>query len=327
MILQMVVMVWLVYAVLESTGNTDLISFAMILGGIAQTISVAGTGSGLGGAMTSDEKIVGTGTNPNSLAFIMVWCAASALLFWNSNGKWVRTRKTVVIVLVSISVYVLLASGSRKSTLAMGLLLFMWVTVGRGEATKGIKGLILPAIMGILLVIAAMSFAQEFTEKTPAGRRFVQFSSQGQGDIGSAVEDDARYEMYIEGLKISAEHPIFGVGVNNFGKYYHLGCYSHSNYMEPLATTGLIGFLLFQSFYFILIMRIRGLLRNRLDFVVRYRLKVFLMTMIVICVIGIGAPHYSNAPVYLIMTAISVYTYRLQRNGLMPANAMRVSSV
>ena len=135
----------------------------------------------------------------------------------------------------------------------------------------------------------------------------------GGGSIFQGFEHNVRHDMYVEGFKIFLQHPIFGVGLNNFGKYFYTGQYSHSDYMEPLATTGLVGFAFYQAFYVILFLRTRRLLKVVTDPGVRYKLKMILIGLGAIMVIGFGAPHYTSQAVFLLLLAFSVYTWNLQR--------------
>jgi O-antigen ligase len=114
--------------------------------------------------------------------------------------------------------------------------------------------------------------------------------------------------MYADGLEIFFEYPIFGVGLSNFGAYFRTGQYSHSDIMEPLATTGLFGFILYQSFYLLLIARVWRLLKCAGNDSTRYRLRMILLGVLTILVLGLGTPHYTSAPVFLLLTAFSVST-------------------
>ncbi len=310
-LLQMFVMVWVAYAIMSNLKNVDVVFLALMTGGLVQIVFVLGGATGLQYAIHPSQRELGTATNPNSLGFAMVWCTLCALSFWRVHGSWRVIRQALILTLVVAAIFVMLASGSRKSALAMGLLVFSWAVFGRATV-KSIRNLYASVIIGGVLVFGFVSIAPDLMDSTVVGRRFQQSSGEGVGGIGEAFERDGRYDMYVDGLRIFLEHPVFGVGLNNFQRYFYSGQYSHSEYIEPLATTGLIGFALYQSFYILLLLRIRRLLGVVHDRVIRYRLKVILLGIMAIMVIGLGAPHYTNSPVFLLLTAFSVYTWNLR---------------
>ena len=137
----------------------------------------------------------------------------------------------------------MLASGSRKSTIALGFLIGGWALFA-SSPRKSIGGL-LPRFVLFGLVMTVLAVVTPFVmENTLVGRRFEIFAESGSGDLASAVRQQGRYAMYVEGVKMFIRHPVCGVGLNNFGAHFVTGQYSHSDYIEPLATTGVIGFVL-----------------------------------------------------------------------------------
>ena len=310
--LQVVVMVWATYAISTVSRSANAVFLGLVAGALVQIVLVLSDAADLRAFMSVGDRTLGSMRNPNSLGFLMVWCVVCALVFWQGSRRGRMVRKALTLAVVPPAVFVLLASGSRKSALAMGLVLFGWATFGRGT-TMNVGRVVGSVIVGGVVVIGFVTILPELAERTPVGRRFQQFADSGGGDIGQAIVRERRYDMYVAGLRIAVDHPIAGVGLNNFGKYFYSGQYSHSDFIEPLATTGLVGFVLYQSFYFLLISRILRLLRVVRDRKDRYRLRVYLMGIMAIMVIGLGAPHYTSSPVFLLLTAFSVSTWTLQR--------------
>ncbi len=320
-LLQIFIMVWAAYAILRNMGGVDVVFLALMTGAFIQIGFVAtGTAAagGIGNLMGSSQRVLGITKNPNSLGFFMVWCVICALVFWYGSRRSALYRKPFVLAVIAVATVVLFASGSRKSTLAWGLLVFAWVIFARGTA-RGVPKIASWVVVGSVVLFGVVTFGPDLLEKTTVGRRFNQFLQEGGGDVGDAARSNIRYRMYVDGLKISVEHPVFGVGLNNFGVYFNTGQYSHSDYIEPLVTTGLVGFVLYQSFYFFLISRILRLLRVVRDRKDRYRLRVYLLGIMAIMVIGLGSPHYTNLPVFLLLTAFSVSTWALQRRLMQEA--------
>ena len=311
-LLQVFLVVWATAAITAHSRNRDVVFYAILAGALIQIWFVIIGAGGMEAVMSSSDRATGTANNSNFLGFLMVWSAFCAMLFWNYDVRLRWLPRGAILAYLPLASYVLLASGSRKSTLAMGLLLYLWA-VFVAQAKRGLLNLLLSLAIGGLLLVSFVHFLPNFIEKTTAGRRFQEFVDDGRGDVTVSVQREGRLDMYLEGLNIFGRSPLIGVGLNNFQNHYRTGQNSHSNYIEPLATTGLLGFFLFQTSFILPLLRIRRLLDVIRDQAVRYRLKVYLLGIMAIMVLGVGAPFYTSSPVYLILTAISMSTWRLQR--------------
>ena len=74
------------------------------------------------------------------------------------------------------------------------------------------------------------------------------------------TEDISRVMLIWYGWNWFLEHPVFGVGVNNFRALSNLvplfagkNFYAHNNYIEMLVGCGLVGFILYYSAHFYLL--------------------------------------------------------------------------
>jgi len=316
---QMFVMVWIGYGILRAVKAGENAIFAGIILGAAVEIFLVISGVQSLEAIQSNpkhvERVEGLTDNPNSLGFIMVWCAASVLIFWKGQrAKFRLLWKILSFALIGACAYVLLATGSRKSSVAFVFVLWAWAAFALPEgAGKGARRVVLSFILGGVALWFFAAYGMEWAANTPVGIRWRQFLEKGGGSLAQGFEQNVRYDMYVEGVKIFLHHPIFGVGLNNFGKYFYTGQYSHSDYIEPLATTGLIGFVLYQAFYVLLFLRMVRLLKALRDPRTRYKIKMMLISLGAIMIIGFGAPHYTNQTVFLLLAAFSVYTWELER--------------
>lgn len=324
---QVLAMVWIVYLILRTMERVDVVFLGLIAGGLLQ-IGVVATGQSVGGESPLADPMVrlaGTMLNPNGLGFLMVWSVLCAFFFWEGRKRLVGIRRFLILSLVPVAGFVVLASGSRKSAIAFALLLYAWIVFGRG-AVRSPAGVVASLGLAVLVLAAGATWLPDLVADTAVGRRFDQFMEAGGGEIGGAIAANPRSTMYVEGLKMFFDYPLFGVGLNNFGAHFDMGYYSHSDLIEPLATTGLPGFLLYQSFYLLLILRARRLLKVVTDREQRYRLKSVLLGVMSILVIGLGAPHYTTSPVFLLLTAFSVFTFQLERQVLAQRVVARCSS-
>ncbi|MBN1461629.1 MAG: O-antigen ligase family protein [Armatimonadetes bacterium] len=312
-LLQVLAMIWVVYAILSNLGRPEVVFLAIPVGGLVQIGRILSGAADLEALMDPFSRLTGTNVNPNSLGFLMVWSVVCSLFMWQAATRVKVFRRVLILAMIAASCFFVLASGSRKSAVALGVLLFVWSVFGRsGSMRKG--GLLLSLFVGGAFLYVFLAIAPGLAESTSTGYRFRQLLEEGSGDVGEIIQHQRRFEMYANGLALFLDHPVFGVGLNNFGRYFYSGQMSHSDYMEPLATTGLVGFVLYQAFYVLLIRRAWNLLSAVRERNTRYRLKAILMGILAIMIIGLGSPHYTNVPVFLMLTAFSAYTWRLQRN-------------
>jgi O-antigen ligase len=309
---QTMVMVWVIYAILRTRQTVNLVLLAIVTGGLIQ-IAALWLGQTDMLAAAKAERQMGLTNNPNSLGFRMIWCVLSSLMFWHVQGRWRMLFRAGILALISIAGFVILSTGSRKSSLAFVFAFLCW-TAYASSAVHGIRAYLARIfaagiLLGILTVIMPLVL-----DNTIVGKRFKRFFDQGQGRLVAAVKAQDRYDMYVEGFVIFIENPLFGVGLDNFKAHSFFKNYSHSDYIEPLTNTGLIGFLLYHSFYAFLLFRSFALLRWVKDTEIIYRLKMIIISVLTIMIIGLGAPHYASQLVFIILTTFSVYTWQIQRS-------------
>jgi O-antigen ligase len=315
-VLQILIMVWVVYSILQMRKHSGIfgaIYIAFVCGGLFQVGTVIG-GVQSPFSLLEESRILGATDNPNTLGLIMNWTSLCALFFWYPySRKSLNFQKSAILILLMVCGYIILSSASRKSAIAFVFLLFAWAiyaSIPRRNLLFQLKRFIL----GFGVIMMVWGLLPLIAEQTTIGWRFMDFINKGGGSIQSALEAQDRYWMYVDGLKIFLEHPIFGVGMYNFAHYFYGGEYSHSNYIEPLATTGLIGFVLYQAFYVCILYRAIRLLKIVRDLTVIYNLKMISIGMLVIMVIGFGAPYFTNQMVYILLTAFMTYTWDLKKS-------------
>lgn len=307
-LVQMLIMAWASYCVLRIQRSYALVPLGLLAGALIQVALVflgVGTVGPESDLMSVEGRVAGSTTNPNNLGFIMVWGALSALFFWRGSHRWRLLRHAAILLMLALTGFVLLATGSKKSTIGFGVLLFLWIAWGL-RRERGMRQAITGMIAGVAVISFVLLVGPKLIGGTPVGHRFEVFLEQGGGSIEVAAQSNIRYYMYTEGFKIAARNPIFGVGLNNFGEHFFTTQYSHSDLMESLATTGVVGFVLYQGFFAILLYRARRLLRFRSDATTRYRIRMQIVGIAVMVVIGLGAPHFYSQPVFLLLTSFSV---------------------
>lgn len=260
-IFQLFVLLFVVYYLVRREGETWFIQWGFLIG--LGVIAVLGAGQ-MSLAVESGDRFsfdpTGQGTeedsmNPNRFAqysniFILL---AIKAIFIDVRLAWKRgTSKILVLVSVAFSVLcayqIIFATGSRKGIILLFLLCAGGAIVYfRGHLTLGRifggVGLGVAALAGTLLLLVQSEHLERFRTLFDFGSIYVR-----------EVSLLTREEMYLAGLKMWVQSPIWGQGFEAF-RLTEFGTYSHSNYIELLANHGIIGFVVFYALHFVAIKR------------------------------------------------------------------------
>jgi len=172
-------------------------------------------------------------SNPNDLAMNIALNWPLCLAFLLSGRGLARKMFWGVGMLVMI--YAVMATYSRAGFMALSLavVLCLWEFGVRGKRFLLLAGAVL---CGLVLIVAV---PQNYSKRleTLAGK-----FQQGDMDNGSS---EARKDLLVKSLKITATHPIFGIGPGNFQAYTHLWRVTHNTYTELSSECGIPALLLF----------------------------------------------------------------------------------
>lgn len=320
-LLQMCIMIICIYGMLRLRMSERLLYSVIIVGCVVQMLAVR-----LGYSLDLDENEIISGVeqlgenrvsglvgNANGLGFIMLSGVHCAMQMWRMKPSPLNLLWKILLVCFLISaIYMTFATGSRKTTMALGMLVVSWL-VWLLPQNKGVSVLLLRIVLVLSIIAVSGTILAFVMNDTVVGQRFIALSERGGGSIVEGAEEDVRADMYKEGWKLFLAHPIAGVGLGHFQLYYWKGMYSHSDYMEPLACTGLVGFIIYQSFNLFLLMRISRLRRRVRDADEKYKLGAMLLTLVVHLLLGVGCPYWSAQRPYILLTIFATYTWMLER--------------
>jgi O-antigen ligase len=227
------------------------------------------------GGRFSEERVAGTTGNANVLAFILLLACIVSLDLLSQYRNLVLRSALVLNSLLILPI--LLATGSRKGLIGFFLVVGIWLLHATAKAKQKrllsimLAGLVVAALVALYLprIVESPHFARfQNLERYVKGERLVEQETSLSGRAGLARI----------GIGLAFRNPAFGVGIDQF-RYYDQSLrlsqiehtYSHSNVIEVLADTGLIGFTLYHATYVILALRLRRLWRGRrLDSIGRY---------------------------------------------------------
>jgi O-antigen ligase len=190
-------------------------------------------------------------SNPNDLAAYCILQLAMALGLSSIEGKGpVRLATRIGLLLVPL---LILLTKSRGAFLgfAVFLLFALWGQKRRGRA------------IGITLLVASAVLV--VAPKNSLDRVFALWKIEQTGNVAAADEEgsaEQRYEIWKVARLIIREHPVTGVGLGAYPMVHNL--YSrqpqfnptawgrrdtHSTYLNVMAETGFIGFIIFAASY------------------------------------------------------------------------------
>lgn len=275
-----------------------LISYVFLGIFFAAAIQIAGIKLGFQTEDVLDkERQYGLTNNPNSYGLKMVYSSIPLLVFL--KYKKFKINLSVILAIMFLTLYLneAFASGSRKAVIgfafwAVGFLVVY--AMNKNRKINIFKGVIILAGLALLLYFVAPIIL----EGTIVQDRFLMGEERG------GVEGDIRYQMYIFGFDIFAQHPFLGIGLNNYRELFFTGQYSHSDYIESLASTGIFGFILYQSFFIVPL--IKSIRLSKLVAQKNTRFFLLFSSLSVLCIkfIGTGVILYTSPSVMLMMACI-----------------------
>ena len=184
------------------------------------------------------------GLNPNAFGIIMlmgIFC-----FFVLSIGK----RPAFLLfslTAIGFILYGVMLTGSRKTLLGILLFIGIWfVTQFIPALYRKSPILCITVTFASIMTVAGLLliFWQPLSE-TPMVQRLMHFSDES-GNI-------VRLSMYGTAIDLLLQHPLLGIGFNQFQFIGGFGFYSHSTYAELLSCTGIIGTIVYGAVFIIMI--------------------------------------------------------------------------
>lgn len=174
--------------------------------------------------------------NSGEYAIQMLIYGSLAMAFVISlSSKWSILKKTIFYIAAIMGFLSVMGASSRGSQVALAII-FVWIVL---KQKNGFKGL-------VLLLLVSVTLFNFLPEEQKA-----RFSSSGSD--GSSLQRLAYIDI---GLKSIQEHPVIGVGYNNWVPYMRsiypegVGPYetvqvAHNIYIQCAAELGLVGLMFF----------------------------------------------------------------------------------
>lgn len=208
----------------------------------------------------SGEERLGTEITGNANVFTALFMYSGVFASWFMVFEEKTIYKIVYALLFLFILFIMILSGGRKTIISIMMSLIVFMIMKEGGKKSYVKNLIFAILIvfGIFFIIMNNSFLYDLIGERFEGL-FNLFTGKGS-DIGG---DDIREQMFVLAIDGWLDKPILGHGIDSF-KFYNQSVtghfyYSHNNFVELLYDVGIIGFLLFYSFYFYIYRSLRNI--------------------------------------------------------------------
>jgi len=216
-------------------------------------------------------------SNANAYTINLAFLSLFSMCYFVENSKRKLNSTFILLTFLYIcSFYFTMLSGSRKTVIFYLFIFIYWVFLNREIVLRVVKNNIIKLCLKALLAYSIFSFLYWFYNSSFSARILtaLSFLSDGKTQEGSINE---RMDLLYKGLELWNSAPLLGVGFDGFRTYSGFGKYSHNNYVEILANTGIISFFVYYFFTFLLFVSI---LKFKRKAEVKYILLLMLTGMV-----------------------------------------------
>lgn len=239
-IIQIGTLIFLISANTSLYKNLSIIMIAIAIGGIIVGISSYLSGEfQIASDIEARSQASGITKNANSFAYHLLFVIFAIFYFWEKKSS-ILWRILLLAFVVGIMIAVIF-SGSRKGFLGVLAFLALWYLFCQSK--KFLKNTSTTFVVLLLLIVGTYYTTNYVMSQTYLGKRFEHLEKYG---------DSIRIMLYKEGFEMIRNNPIMGVGLDNFRVFSASGLYSHSDYIEVAADTGIVGFFLYFLIYLLL---------------------------------------------------------------------------
>ncbi len=212
-------------------------------------------------------RLRGTLNNANLFGLVLLVSVGGLLYFFSIyKSKFV---KLLIIPVMIFMFYMIAETGSRKALIMVIMVLGVYFYfIFRETVKKSIVGAMAIGVLGVSGLIGGAIYVQNSPHYDRIQRIITAIEKDDMSRAGGS--ERGRLQLYAKGFEVVQNNPGFGVGLDNFrvlsggGFGVKVGTYSHSNIIELIAGTGIIGFLLYYAMYVMIAMRLFRLRKCKL---------------------------------------------------------------
>ena len=246
--------------------------------------------------ITTDAEL-----SDNDIGALMAFGCFSIMFAWGRRGKTSLMLSALKAAGFICCVIVIFLAGSRKSIGAVALMLVLLLLLCMRDyaGNTRFQRFVVVLIIGAAVYFIVTEYLLQYATQTNLYDRLF-----GDNAEGAADSDKIRMDLYRWALEDFWNHPLFGLGFNQYDA--HHGNYSHSTYVEPLACSGLTGLLYLYPYYSMVKKQIYLIRRSRRGSSARLRQKEIFVYLCMALFVAVGIPYmYKDIPCILLGTIIA----------------------
>ncbi|HIP45128.1 MAG TPA: hypothetical protein EYG93_07350 [Sulfurospirillum arcachonense] len=194
------------------------------------------------------RRFIGTTMISNTIGAMALFSLFGSIFILQNAKNYLWIFIHVVNILAAY--YIIILTASRSSLVISSLVVFIFMVQLLLNKTTRVYLLLFAGLI-FLLILSLVDLSLLYTKVSYAFYRL----SGIFGTLDGQSADSSTTERFLF-LKITVavflDNPLFGTGVNTTRVFLN-GFYAHNNYIEILATTGLLGWLIYYSIFIHLI--------------------------------------------------------------------------
>lgn len=308
-LVQVVVMVVIVSYYAKNTRCVFWLLFSVLVGVAIIGVFAVITGDFQRAEVEGEEaRLAGLTLNANAFGMAILYGMIVLLHYFRSTRSVLL--KAGIVGLILLSARFVIASGSRKSFIAMIALVAVWffLTYGKELTRKPMVAIVM--LIGIVFFGVYTAY---LLRDTVLMQRFLGAEKvlAGGSEEGSVL---TRLTMIREGISLTLTHPLLGIGLDHFRMYSVTGMYAHNNYAEVFATTGIPGGIFYMMIYIVLIYHLLKIGKYSLTDNQKNLVNLFKTFIVVRLLLDVGVVSYYSKMEWIVLAIAIGFVNHLQRD-------------
>jgi O-antigen ligase len=220
-------------------------------------------------------RVMGTVGSPNTLALLMILSMLVSIYVIEVKNNINKFIYFLLYVNIFVSLYIIVLTISKKGILFGFFLFFIYILF----LLKRVKNILKIFISLILFSVAIYNFVGIETLNNNLERvksRFSYMSEAFESKVVTLNSTTYRKILIKDGLEKFQNKPLLGYGLDNYKYVSVIKEYAHNNYVELLASLGIIGTFLYYAMYVYTLNEIRYMRKSN----IKYFLFIFLLVIL-----------------------------------------------
>lgn len=256
-------------------------------------------------AIETDEyfRLTGITGNANGTAnYARVSIVASLVLLQLMRNKIVKSLIWAIIIFLA---YTILLTASRGNFAILVFILGGYFAFNYFKGWRLILLLLLLFFFGNLIIYLGETFLSDY---------YLFDRLTRNESVSSALDDESRLQLYLLAWNQFLEHPLLGVGLNQF-RIYSAGKISHTDILDILVQLGVFAGIIYCSIYVILfnkIIKLKKFFNSQKD------IRVYQIMLLCFCselFFGLSNPNWFTQLQMVVLSLMIVYATKIRNTS------------